>query len=60
MVRSDSSQLNQLVQGLTIAHLGANGMVLGADNQVLIVNAVKSVLGGGAIADSIGVLLNGY
>jgi uncharacterized repeat protein (TIGR02059 family) len=59
VVRSDSSQLNQLVQGLTIADLGANGMVLGADNQVLIVNAVKSALGGGAIADSIGVLLNG-
>src|SRR5690606_24003987 len=49
VVRNDQSALDQIVQDLTLADLGENGVVLGPDNQDLILDAVESALGGGIL-----------
>ena len=46
VVRNDESELEELVDSLTLADLGDNGVVLGEDNQDLILNTIYNALTG--------------
>ncbi|HBS83120.1 MAG TPA: hypothetical protein DEA72_08675, partial [Halomonas campaniensis] len=46
IVRSDESALNQLVGDLTLSELGDSGVVLGEENQEVVLGAVEDALNG--------------
>jgi len=58
LVVNDESAVSQLVGELTLADLGKGGVVLGPDNQQIILDAVGSALGDGLLAGTVTGLLS--
>jgi VCBS repeat-containing protein len=53
VVRSDESAISNLLTGLNLQKLGDNGVILGQDNQDLVLDAVDTALGGNALSGAV-------
>jgi VCBS repeat-containing protein len=53
VVRSDESAISNLLTGLNLQELGDNGVILGQDNQDLVLDAVDTALGGNALSGAV-------